>query len=62
VKGTFKNPQVGVAMGALAARGAAAVGLGLLNPFAALLAMVAPSNDSKSPCPAIIADANKAMR
>jgi len=62
VKGTFKNPQVGVAMGALAARGAAVVGLGLLNPFAALLAMVAPSNDSKSPCPAIIADANKAMR
>ncbi|MFT5962337.1 MAG: hypothetical protein ACI8WM_002680, partial [Burkholderiaceae bacterium] len=58
VKGTFKNPQVGVAMGALAVRGAAAVGLGLLNPFAALLAMVAPSNDSDSPCPTILADAS----
>ncbi len=62
VKGTFKNPQVGVAMGALAARGAAVVGLGLLNPFAALLAVVAPSNDAKSPCPSIIADANKGLK
>ncbi|MDY7573144.1 AsmA family protein [Actimicrobium sp. CCI2.3] len=62
VKGTFKNPQVGVAMGALAVRGAAVVGLGLLNPFAALLAMVAPSDNSQSPCPTIIADANKRMK
>lgn len=62
VKGTFKEPQVGVAIGPLAARGAAAVGLGLLNPFAALLAMVAPSNNNDSPCPAIVADANKGMK
>ncbi|MEB0137266.1 AsmA family protein [Actimicrobium sp. CCC2.4] len=62
VKGTFKEPQVGVAIGPLAARGAAAVGLGLLNPFAALLAMVAPSNNNESPCPSIIADANKNLK
>ncbi|WP_344762734.1 AsmA family protein [Actimicrobium antarcticum] len=62
VKGTFKDPQVGVAVGPLAVRGAAAVGLGLLNPFAALLAMVAPSNNNESPCPAIVADANRGMK
>lgn len=62
VKGTFKNPQVGVEIGPLAARGAAAIGLGLLNPFAALLALTAPSNDTASPCPAIVADATKKLR
>ena len=62
VKGTFKQPHVGVAVGPLAARGAAAVGLGLLNPFAALAALIVPSNNSASPCPAIIADANKGLR
>lgn len=62
VKGTFKHPQVGVEVGPLAARGAAAVGLGLLNPFAALLALTAPSNNSASPCPAIVAVANKKLR
>ena len=61
-KGTFKHPRVGVAAGPLAARGAAAVGLGLLNPLAALFALVAPSNDSASPCPSIIADASKGLR
>lgn len=62
VKGTFKQPQVGVEAGPLAARGAAAIGLGLLNPFAALLALTAPSNDTASPCPAMVADANKKLR
>ena len=61
-KGTFKQPQVGVAVGPLAARGAAAIGLGLLNPFAALAALIVPSNNSASPCPAIIADASKGLR
>ncbi len=61
-KGTFKQPHVGVAVGPLAARGAAAIGLGLLNPFAALAALIVPSNDSASPCPAIIADARKGLR
>ena len=62
VKGTFQHPQVGVETGPLAMRGAAAIGLGLLNPFAALLALTAPSNDSASPCPAIVANANKKLR
>lgn len=62
VKGTFQQPQVGVEAGPLAARSAAAIGLGLLNPFAALLALTAPSNDTASPCPAIVADASKKLR
>jgi uncharacterized protein involved in outer membrane biogenesis len=62
VKGTFKDPKVGVEVGPLAARGAAAVGLGLVAPFAALLALVAPSNSSDSPCPAIVADATKVLK
>ena len=61
-KGTFKNPKVGVQTGPLALRSAAAIGLGLANPFAALFALIAPSNNSASPCPAILADAGKALR
>ena len=56
VKGTFKDPHVGVNAGALAARGAAAVGLGLLNPFAALIPLIAPSNNKPLPCTQMLAD------
>ncbi|WP_321868171.1 AsmA family protein [Paraburkholderia tropica] len=50
VKGTFKNPHVGVDAAALALRGGAMVGLGLLNPFAALIPLIAPSNNKPLPC------------
>ncbi|MBR8277007.1 AsmA family protein [Burkholderia cenocepacia] len=49
-KGTFKNPKVGVDAGALALRAGAMVGLGLINPFAALLPLIAPSNNRDVPC------------
>jgi hypothetical protein len=50
VKGTFKNPHVGVNAAALAVRGSAMVGLGLINPFAALIPLIAPSNNKPLPC------------
>jgi hypothetical protein len=56
VKGTFKDPHVGVSAGALAARSVAAVGLGLLNPFAALIPLIAPSNNKPLPCTQMLAD------
>jgi hypothetical protein len=50
VKGTFKDPHVGVNAAALAVRGGAVVGLGLINPFAALIPLIAPSNTKPLPC------------
>ncbi|SIT43777.1 conserved hypothetical protein [Paraburkholderia ribeironis] len=50
VKGTFKNPHVGVNTTALALRGGAMIGLGLINPFAALIPLIAPSNHKSLPC------------
>jgi len=50
VKGTFKNPHVGVDATALALRGGAMVGLGIINPFAALIPLIAPSNNKPLPC------------
>lgn len=60
VKGTFKDPNVGVNVGALAVRGGAAVGLGLINPFAALIPLIAPSNNKPLPCNQMLADIRKA--
>ncbi|MEM5342539.1 AsmA family protein [Paraburkholderia azotifigens] len=55
VKGTFKDPHVGVNAAALAARGGAMVGLGLINPFAALIPLIAPSNNKPLPCQQLMA-------
>ena len=44
VRGTLKNPNVGVQTGPLLARGAGAVALGAIAAPAALLALVAPSH------------------
>ncbi|WP_322030035.1 AsmA family protein [Paraburkholderia sp. J76] len=55
VKGTFKNPHVGVDATALALRGGAMIGLGLINPFAALIPLIAPSNNKPLPCDALFA-------
>ncbi|AOJ01955.1 cell envelope biogenesis protein AsmA [Burkholderia mayonis] len=54
-KGTFKNPDVGVDVGALALRAGAMVGLGLINPFAALVPLIAPSNNKDVPCSVLFA-------
>jgi len=40
---------------ALAVRGGAMVGLGLINPFAALIPLIAPSNHKPLPCQQLIA-------
>jgi hypothetical protein len=55
VKGTFKDPHVGVNPTALALRGGAMVGLGLINPFAALIPLIAPSNNRPLPCQQLVA-------
>lgn len=62
VKGTFKDPDVGVNKGALALRAGAMVGLGLLNPFAALLPLIAPSHNQPAPCDALIARMREAPK
>ncbi|MGU7782070.1 AsmA family protein [Burkholderia sp. PU8-34] len=59
VRGTFKQPHVGVQPGALIARGGAAVGLGLLNPVASLLALLQPSRNRPLPCQQMLADMEK---
>ncbi|CAB3716816.1 AsmA family protein [Paraburkholderia rhynchosiae] len=59
-KGTFKNPHVGVNAGALALRGGAAIGLGLINPFAALLPLLAPSNNKPLPCAQLLSQVRQA--
>ena len=62
VRGTFKNPDVGVVKGPLIMRGAAALALGALNPLASLLALLAPSNKQSSPCPTIMATAREGLK
>lgn len=54
VKGTFKQPDVGVDKLALALRGAAALGLGLLAPPAAILPLLSPSHKQNLPCAKIV--------
>ncbi|MDR6392217.1 AsmA family protein [Paraburkholderia phenoliruptrix] len=61
-KGTFKNPHVGVNAAALALRGGAAVGLGLINPFAALLPLLAPSNNKPLPCAQLLSQVRQAPK
>lgn len=60
VKGTFKDPHVGVNVAALAIRGGAAVGLGLINPFAALIPLIAPSNNKGLPCTQLLSQVRQA--
>src|SRR5258708_15721645 len=56
VNGAVKNRGVGVNAGARAVRGGAVVGLGLFNPFAALIPLIAPSNNKPLPCAQLLAD------
>jgi uncharacterized protein involved in outer membrane biogenesis len=60
VKGTFKDPHVGVNAAALAVRGGAAIGLGLINPFAALIPLLAPSNNKPLPCTQLLTQVRQA--
>ncbi|QCP49516.1 AsmA family protein [Trinickia violacea] len=60
VKGTFNDPHVGVDAGALALRAGAMVGLGLINPFAALIPLIAPSNNQPLPCSDLLSQMKQA--
>ncbi|WP_341312248.1 AsmA family protein [Paraburkholderia sp. IMGN_8] len=60
VKGTFKDPHVGVDAAALALRGGAVIGLGLINPFAALIPLLAPSNSKPLACNQLLSQVRQA--
>jgi hypothetical protein len=56
VKGTFKNPDVGVQTGPLAARAGAAVALGIIaTPFAAIVPLLNLGTDDSSECAPLLA-------
>jgi len=60
VKGSFKQPDVGVDKLALALRGGAVLGLALLAPPAAILPLLSPSHNENLPCAKIIGQMNTA--
>lgn len=60
VRGTFKQPDVGVDKGVVAAKAGAATLLGTLaTPLAALLALINPGPDQESPCAQLLAQARE---
>ncbi|WP_254891695.1 AsmA family protein, partial [Cronobacter sakazakii] len=60
VRGTFKDPDYGVKLGPLIARGAVAAALAtLVTPAAALLALISPSEGSENQCSAILGQMKK---
>jgi len=58
VKGSFKQPDVGVDKLALALRGGAVLGLALLAPPAAIVPLLSPSHNENLPCAKIIGQMN----
>jgi len=61
VKGTFKDPDVGVNKSVIALRAGAAVALGAIAvPLAGLAALTQPGPDQDSPCASLLAEARKA--
>ena len=59
IRGTFSAPEVGPDMGRLAAKGAGAVLLGILNPLLAVLPLMQEGKGKDSPCGQLIAQAAK---
>ncbi|VTU24761.1 putative assembly protein [Variovorax sp. PBS-H4] len=59
IGGTFASPRAGLEAGSLAARGAAAVLLGALNPLLALAATVETGPGSDADCQAVLAQAKQ---
>ena len=57
VKGTFSNPDVDLDKGRIAARGAGALALGLLNPLLALIPLVETGPGIQSECGRLIREA-----
>lgn len=59
VRGTFKHPDVGVNVLTLAARAGAAIGLGIVAPYTALIPLVETGPGKDSPCGQLLAQMNK---
>lgn len=53
ITGTFEHPDIAIDKKALFTRGGGAVVLGALTPFAALIALIAPSGASQNTCAAV---------
>lgn len=62
VKGTFKDPHIGVNPVPLALRGGGAILLGLINPFAALIPLLAPSSQDKTSCAQLFSQMEQASK
>jgi AsmA protein len=62
IRGTFGEPDVGPDMGRLAARGAGAIVMGILNPLLAVLPIIEEGKGKDSPCAELIAQATKSGR
>lgn len=58
-RGTFSDPDVGVAKGPLALKAGAAVALGIINPLAAILPLVNPGNVEPIDCAAALKQATQ---
>jgi AsmA protein len=59
IRGTFGAPEVGPDMGRLAAKGAGAILMGILNPLLAVLPLMDEGKGKDSPCAKLIAQATK---
>jgi AsmA protein len=62
VKGTFSEPDVGLDMGRIAAKGAGAVLMGILNPLLAILPLIEGGKGKDSNCGQLIAKATSSGR
>ena len=58
-RGTFANPDVGVAKGPLALKAGAAVALGVINPLAAVVPLINPGNVEPVDCAAALKQATQ---
>jgi AsmA protein len=62
IRGTFSQPDIGPDMGRLAAKGAGAIVMGILNPLLAILPLMEEGKGKDSPCGQLIAQATKSTK
>jgi AsmA protein len=62
IRGTFSEPDIGPDMGRLAAKGAGAIVMGILNPLLAILPLMEEGKGKDSPCGQLIAQATKSAK
>lgn len=62
IRGTFGTPNIGPDMGRLAAKGAGAIVMGILNPLLAVLPLLEEGKGKDSPCRQLIAEATKSAK